>query len=62
MLISGWIISLLMIPDTGWNTETTVITGVYIFALLLAFFVRHPGLFSKMVESTVDFVLGVIEF
>jgi hypothetical protein len=59
---SLWMVSMLLSPDKDWSTPDTVITCFFILVMVVSFFIRHPGLFSRMVESTVDFVAGVIGF
>jgi hypothetical protein len=59
---SLWTVNMLLSPDKDWSMTDTLVTCFTVFFMLLFFFLRHPGLFSRMVESTVDFVAGVIGF
>jgi hypothetical protein len=53
---SLWMVSMLLSPGTGWGTPEMFMTCSIIFLMVMCFFIRHPWLFLKMVESTVEFV------
>ncbi|MBC8721226.1 hypothetical protein F6X37_06325 [Paraburkholderia sp. 31.1] len=59
-LASFWMVSMLLSPDKGWSSTDTLVTCVTFLLMLVFFFIRHPGLFSRMVESTLDFVASMI--
>lgn len=60
--VSLWMVNVLLSPDKDWSTTDTLITCLTVLVTLVFFFRRHPGLFSRLVESTVDFVAGMIGF
>ncbi|SAL43015.1 hypothetical protein [Caballeronia telluris] len=62
VLTSVWTVNMLLSPDKGWSTTDTIVTCLTVFFMLAVFIIRRPGLFSRMVESTVDFVGSVIGF
>ncbi|WP_414440809.1 hypothetical protein [Burkholderia sp. 22PA0106] len=59
-LASLWMVCMLLSPDKGWSTTDTIVTCATIFFIVVFFFIRHAGLFSRMVESIVDFVASLI--
>ncbi|AOL07468.1 MULTISPECIES: hypothetical protein [Burkholderia] len=59
-LTSLWMVSILLSADTGWSSTDTLVTCVTIVLMVVFFFIRHPGLFSRLVESTVDLVASII--
>ncbi|NML30088.1 hypothetical protein [Paraburkholderia antibiotica] len=59
-LTSFWIVSMLLSPDKGWSSTDTLVTCLIILLIVVFFFLRHRGLFSRMVESTMDFVASMI--
>jgi hypothetical protein len=56
---SVWMVAMLLSP-TGWSTGDTVVTGIAAGVMVVLFILRHPGLVSRMAESTVDFVASIL--
>jgi hypothetical protein len=61
-LVSLWTVGMLLSPDTGWSSTDTLVTCLTVFFMLVFFIIRHPGLVSRMAESTLEFVASVIGF
>jgi hypothetical protein len=59
-LTSVLMVSMLLSPDEGWSSTDTLVTCLTVFLMLVFFIIRHPGLVSRMAESTVDFVASII--
>jgi hypothetical protein len=60
VLTSFWVVSMLLLPDEGWSTTDTLVTCLTILFMLMSFIIRHPGLISRMAESTAEFVASII--
>jgi hypothetical protein len=62
MCMSIWMFAMLLPPPDDNGSAKTIITCTVVLCMLVLFFLRHPGLFGRMVKSTVDYVMSWIGF